>query len=48
MNGKTLCSVTGSTPTEKIKKEYATTVKLFEQDTYSSTSRPRLVAPWTR
>jgi glutamate transport system substrate-binding protein len=35
MNGKTLCSVTGSTPAEKIKKEYATTVKLFEQDTYS-------------
>jgi glutamate transport system substrate-binding protein len=35
MNDKTLCSVTGSTPAEKIKKEYATTVKLFEQDTYS-------------
>jgi glutamate transport system substrate-binding protein len=35
MDGKTLCSVTGSTPAEKIKKEYATTVKLFEQDTYS-------------
>lgn len=35
MNGKTLCSVTGSTPAEKIKSEYATTVKLFEQDTYS-------------
>ena len=35
MNGKTLCSVTGSTPAEKIKKEYATSVKLFEQDTYS-------------
>ncbi len=35
MNGQTLCSVTGSTPAEKIKKEYATTVKLFEQDTYS-------------
>jgi glutamate transport system substrate-binding protein len=35
MNGKTLCSVTGSTPAEKIKKEYATAVKLFEQDTYS-------------
>ena len=35
MNGKTLCSVTGSTPAEKIKKDYATTVKLFEQDTYS-------------
>ena len=35
MNGKTLCSVTGSTPAEKIKKEYATTVKLLEQDTYS-------------
>jgi glutamate transport system substrate-binding protein len=35
MNGKTLCSVTGSTPAEKIKKEYATTAKLFEQDTYS-------------
>lgn len=35
MNGKTLCSVTGSTPAAKIKKEYATTVKLFEQDTYS-------------
>ena len=35
LNGKTLCSVTGSTPAEKIKKEYATTVKLFEQDTYS-------------
>jgi glutamate transport system substrate-binding protein len=35
MNGKTLCSVTGSTPAEKIKKEYATTVKLFEQDAYS-------------
>jgi glutamate transport system substrate-binding protein len=35
MNGKTLCSVTGSTPAEKIKEEYATTVKLFEQDTYS-------------
>jgi glutamate transport system substrate-binding protein len=35
MNGKTMCSVTGSTPAAKIKKEYATTVKLFEQDTYS-------------
>src|SRR5215204_5928682 len=35
MNGKTLCSVTGSTPAENIKKTYATTVKLFEQDTYS-------------
>ena len=35
MNGKTLCSVTGSTPAENIKKNYATTVKLFEQDTYS-------------
>src|SRR5215203_1796980 len=35
MNGKTLCSVTGSTPAAKIKKDYATTVKLFEQDTYS-------------
>jgi glutamate transport system substrate-binding protein len=35
MNGKTLCSVTGSTPAKKIKDEYATTVKLFEQDTYS-------------
>jgi len=35
LNGKTLCSVTGSTPAEKIKKEFATTVKLFEQDTYS-------------
>ncbi len=35
MNGKTLCSVTGSTSAEKIKKEYSTTVKLFEQDTYS-------------
>jgi glutamate transport system substrate-binding protein len=35
LNGKTLCSVTGSTPAEKIKKEYATSVELFEQDTYS-------------
>ena len=35
MDGKTLCSVTGSTPAEKIKKEYATAVKLFEQDTYT-------------
>jgi glutamate transport system substrate-binding protein len=35
MNGKTLCSVTGSTPAQKIKTDYATTVKLFEQDTYS-------------
>jgi glutamate transport system substrate-binding protein len=35
MNGKTLCSVTGSTPAENIKKKYATSVKLFEQDTYS-------------
>jgi glutamate transport system substrate-binding protein len=35
MNGKTLCSVTGSTPAEKIKKDYATSVELFEQDTYS-------------
>ena len=35
MDGKKLCSVTGSTPAEKIKEEYATTVKLFEQDTYS-------------
>jgi glutamate transport system substrate-binding protein len=35
MNGKTLCSVTGSTPAENIKKTYATSVKLFEQDTYS-------------
>ena len=35
MNGKTLCSVTGSTPAEKIKKEYSTSVELFEQDTYS-------------
>jgi glutamate transport system substrate-binding protein len=35
MSGKTLCSVTGSTPAENIKKNYAETVKLFEQDTYS-------------
>ncbi len=35
MNGKTLCSVTGSTPAQKIKDEYSSTVKLFEQDTYS-------------
>jgi glutamate transport system substrate-binding protein len=35
MNGKTLCSVTGSTSAETIKKQYATSVKLFEQDTYS-------------
>jgi glutamate transport system substrate-binding protein len=35
MNGKTLCSVAGSTPAQKIKDQYATTVKLFEQDTYS-------------
>jgi glutamate transport system substrate-binding protein len=35
MDGKTLCSVTGSTPAAKIKKDYATTVKLFEQDTYT-------------
>jgi glutamate transport system substrate-binding protein len=35
MNGKTLCSVTGSTPAQKIKEQYATTVELFEQDTYS-------------
>jgi glutamate transport system substrate-binding protein len=35
MNGKTLCSVTGSTPAQKIKDEYATSVELFEQDTYS-------------
>jgi glutamate transport system substrate-binding protein len=35
MNGKTLCSVTGSTPAENIKKNYAASVKLFEQDTYS-------------
>ncbi len=35
MNGKTLCSVTGSTSAQKIKDEFATTVKLFEQDAYS-------------
>jgi glutamate transport system substrate-binding protein len=35
MDGKTLCSVTGSTPAENIKKNYAASVKLFEQDTYS-------------
>ena len=35
MNGKKLCSVTGSTSAQKIKDEYATEVQLFEQDTYS-------------
>ncbi|GAB3756903.1 glutamate ABC transporter substrate-binding protein [Microlunatus parietis] len=35
LNGKKLCSVTGSTPAEKIKKDYATQVQLAEFDTYS-------------
>ena len=35
MNGKKLCSVTGSTSAEKVKEKYATTVQLHEYDTYS-------------
>lgn len=35
MNGKRLCSVTGSTPARKIKDEYSKEVQLQEYDTYS-------------
>ena len=35
MNGKKLCSVTGSTSASKIKATYASTVQLQEYDTYS-------------
>ncbi len=35
LNGKKLCSVTGSTPAEKIKTDYAQQVQLQELDTYS-------------
>ena len=35
MNGKKLCSVTGSTSAKKIKDNYASTVQLQEYDTYS-------------
>ncbi|MFX4270946.1 glutamate ABC transporter substrate-binding protein [Propionibacteriaceae bacterium Y1685] len=35
LNGKKLCSVAGSTPAEKIKKEYAQQVDLQEYDSYS-------------
>lgn len=35
MNGKKLCSVTGSTPARKIKDEYSKDVQLQEYDTYS-------------
>jgi glutamate transport system substrate-binding protein len=35
MNGKKLCSVTGSTSAKKIQTTYATTVQLQEYDTYS-------------
>jgi glutamate transport system substrate-binding protein len=35
MNGKKLCSVTGSTSASKIKTTYASTVQLQEYDTYS-------------
>jgi glutamate transport system substrate-binding protein len=35
MNGKRLCSVTGSTPAKKIKDEFSEEVQLQEYDTYS-------------
>jgi glutamate transport system substrate-binding protein len=35
MNGKKLCSVTGSTSANKIKEKYASSVQLQEYDTYS-------------
>ena len=35
MNGKKLCSVTGSTSAKKIKDNYASSVQLQEYDTYS-------------
>lgn len=35
MNGKRLCSVTGSTPAKKIKDDYSSEVQLQEYDTYS-------------
>jgi glutamate transport system substrate-binding protein len=35
MNGKRLCSVTGSTPARKIKDDYSKDVQLQEYDTYS-------------
>lgn len=35
MNGKKLCSVTGSTPAKKIKDQYSEQVQLQEYDTYS-------------
>jgi glutamate transport system substrate-binding protein len=35
LNGKKLCSVTGSTPAKRIKEQYSTGVQLQEYDTYS-------------
>jgi len=35
LNGKTLCSVTGSTSAQRVKDEYADKVQLLEQDSYS-------------
>ncbi len=35
LEGKKLCSVTGSTPAKTVKEKYAKTVDLIEQDTYS-------------
>jgi glutamate transport system substrate-binding protein len=40
LNGKKLCSVTGSTSAEKIKDEYADQVQLQEYDTYSKCVDP--------
>ncbi|HSV37224.1 MAG TPA: glutamate ABC transporter substrate-binding protein [Nocardioidaceae bacterium] len=35
LNGKTLCSVTGSTSAQRVKDEHADEVQLLEQDSYS-------------
>ena len=35
LDGKKLCSVSGSTPAQRIKDEYATGVQLYESATYS-------------
>jgi glutamate transport system substrate-binding protein len=40
LNGKKLCSVTGSTSAEKIKEDYAGKVQLQEYDTYSKCVNP--------
>lgn len=48
LNGKKLCSVTGSTSAQNVTKEIAPKAQLKEYGGYWSASPPCRAAPWTR